>query len=84
MQSIPVKKFEKLSSEMNVQGRAVVTKITDYRQNIVLYEVISGDKKSLFKTLEEARKHLEAIPKYSPTSALSDSAYRVAVDNNPL
>ena len=84
MQPIPVKKFEKLSSEMNIQGRAVVTKITDYRQDIVFYEVISGDTKSLFKTLEEARKHLAAIPKYSPKSTLSDYAHGAAAGTSTL
>ena len=73
MQSIPVKKYEKLSSEVNVQGRAVVTKITDYRQGVVLYEVICGENKTVFKTLEEARKHLAAIPKSAPRPGFSES-----------
>jgi hypothetical protein len=73
MQSIPVKKFEKLSSEVTVKGRAVVTKITDYRRGVVFYEVICGETKTVFKTLEEARKHLAAIPKSEPRAGFSQT-----------
>jgi len=63
MQTIPVKKFEKLSTELNANGQAVVTKITDFRQGVVHFEVACGGEKKVFQSLKEVRDYLESIPK---------------------
>ena len=62
MQITPIKKFEKISTEIKNSQQLVVTKITDYKNGSVIYEVFDSGKKHFFKTLKDARDHIRNTP----------------------
>ena len=72
MEQTPIKKFEKIISEVNHNHTMVITKITDFRNKSVVYEVRDSLEKSHFKNLEDARNHLRNLTssrdKKSPAS----------------
>lgn len=61
MQQTPIKKFEKIISEINQSQTMVITKITDFRNKSVVYEVRNSREKAHFKNLEDARNHLRNL-----------------------
>jgi nucleoside-triphosphatase THEP1 len=61
MEHTPIKKFEKIITEVNHSQTTVITKITDFRNKSVVYEVRDSRQKVLFKNLEDARKHLNNL-----------------------
>lgn len=62
MNQIPIKKFEKLSTITDRFGSIVLTKITDFKNGTVTFEVKNNGQKYLYKTLKEAQKHLSNPP----------------------
>jgi hypothetical protein len=61
MEQTPVKKFEKIVSEVNHSQTTTITKITDFRNKSVIYEVRDSRERVHFKTLEDARNHLRDL-----------------------
>lgn len=61
MEQTPIKKFEKIVSEVNHSQTTTITKITDFRTKSVIYEVRDSREKAHFKTLEDARTHLRYL-----------------------
>lgn len=62
MEATPIKKYEKISSEIRNSKQLVVYKITDFKDGSIVYEVSDSGKKFIFKTLKEARNHINQIP----------------------
>ena len=62
MQATPIKKYEKISSEMKDSKQLVVYKITDYKDGSIVYEVSDSGQKFFFKTLKEARNYIHHSP----------------------
>jgi hypothetical protein len=60
MQPTPIKKFEKIISEINHNETMVVTKITDFQNRSIVYEVRDSRQKYQFKTLKAARDHISS------------------------
>jgi hypothetical protein len=62
MKQIPIKKYEKLSTIADSSGNIVITKITDFKNKTVTFEVKNNGHRQLFKTLKQAQSHLKKAP----------------------
>jgi hypothetical protein len=62
MKQIPIKKYEKLSTMTDKTGTVILTKITDFKNKTVTFEVKNNGHKHVFKTLKEAQNHLKKTP----------------------
>ncbi|MCK4836910.1 MAG: hypothetical protein KAT17_09740 [Candidatus Aminicenantes bacterium] len=61
MQLTPIKKFEKLSSGIPSSDKMKITKITDYQNGSIIYEVTEGEEKHLYKNLKDVHNHIENL-----------------------
>lgn len=68
MKQIPIKKYEKLSTIADKNGTIILTKITDFKNKTITFEVKNNGHKHVFKTLKQAQNHLKKTPQAAETS----------------